>query len=50
MKMMFVIGNDGGGGKEMVRSSGGRSFKRRIGLLERNYENALTCGEVMPHC
>jgi len=24
-----VIGNDGGGGKEMVRSSGGRSFQRR---------------------
>ena len=23
-----MIGNDGGGGKEMVRSSGGRSFKR----------------------
>jgi len=22
-----VIGNDGGGGKEMVRSSGGRSFQ-----------------------
>jgi len=22
-----VIGNDGGGGKEMARSSGGRSFK-----------------------
>ena len=24
-----MIGNDGGGGKEMVRSSGGRSFHRR---------------------
>ena len=24
----LVIGNDGGGGKEMVRSSGGRSFQR----------------------
>ena len=24
-----MIGNDGGGGKEMVRSSGGRSFTRR---------------------
>ena len=23
-----VIGNDGGGGKEMVRSSGGRSFQK----------------------
>jgi len=23
-----VIGNDGGGGEEMVRSSGGRSFQR----------------------
>jgi len=25
----LVIGNDGGGGKEMVRSSGGRPFQRR---------------------
>ena len=25
----LVIGNDGGGGKEMVWSSGGRSFQRR---------------------
>jgi len=25
----LVICNDGGGGKEMVRSSGGRSFQRR---------------------
>ena len=24
-----MIGNDGGGGEEMVRSSGGRSFQRR---------------------
>ena len=24
-----MIGNDGGGGEEMVRSSGGRSFRRR---------------------
>ena len=27
--MMFVICNDDGGGKEKMRSSGGRSFQRR---------------------
>ena len=26
---LTVIGNDGGGGKEMVCSSGGRSFQKR---------------------
>ena len=29
-----VIGNDGGGGKEMVRSSGGRSFQRRGAVMD----------------
>jgi len=29
-----VIGNDGGGGKEMVRSSGGRPFQRRGGVMD----------------
>jgi len=29
-----VIGNDGGGGKEMVRSSGGRSFKSRGAVMD----------------
>ena len=29
-----MIGNDSGGGKEMVRSSGGRSFQRRGAVLE----------------
>ena len=28
-----VIGNDGGGGKEMVRGSGGRSFQRRGAVI-----------------
>ena len=30
----LVIGNDGGGGKEMVRSSGGRSFQRRSAVMD----------------
>src|SRR6218665_1157084 len=30
----LVIGNDGGGGKEMVRSSGGRSFQKRGALMD----------------
>jgi len=29
-----VLGNDGGGGQEMVRSSGGRSFQRRGGVMD----------------
>jgi len=29
MKMMFVICNDDGGGKEKVQISGGSSFQRR---------------------
>ena len=29
-----VIGNDGGGGKEMVRSSGGRSFQSRGAVMD----------------
>jgi len=29
-----VIGNGGGGGKEMVRSSGGRSFQRRGAVMD----------------
>ena len=29
-----VIGNDGDGGKEMVRSSGGRSFQRRSAVMD----------------
>ena len=29
-----VIGNDGGGCKEMVRSSGGRSFQRRGAVMD----------------
>ena len=29
-----VIGNDSGGGKEMVRSSGGRSFHRRGAVMD----------------
>ena len=29
-----MIGNDGGGGKEMVRSSGGRSFQRRGAVMD----------------
>jgi len=29
-----VIGNDGGGGEEMVRSSEGRSFQRRGGVID----------------
>jgi len=28
------IGNDGGGDKEMVRSSGGRSFQRRGAVMD----------------
>jgi len=28
-----VIGNDSGGGEEMVRSSGGRSFQRRGAVI-----------------
>src|SRR6218665_1551818 len=31
----LLIGNDGGGGKEMVRSSGGRSFQRRGAVMDR---------------
>ena len=34
MKICLVIGNDGGGGKEMVRSSGGRSFQRRGAVMD----------------
>ena len=30
----LVIGNDGGGGKEIVRSSGGRSFQRRGAVMD----------------
>jgi len=30
----LVIDNDGGGGKEMVRSSGGRSFQRRGPVMD----------------
>ena len=30
----LVIGNDGGGGKEMVRSSGGRSFQRGGAVMD----------------
>ena len=30
----LVIGNDGGGCKEMVRSSGGRSFQRRGAVMD----------------
>ena len=30
----MMIGNDGGGGKEMVLSSGGRSFQRRGAVLD----------------
>ena len=29
-----MIGNDGGGGKEMVQSSGGRSFQRRGAVMD----------------
>ena len=29
-----VIGNDGGGGKEMVRSLGGRSFQRHGAVMD----------------
>ena len=29
-----MIGNDGGGDKEMVRSSGGRSFQRRGAVMD----------------
>ena len=29
-----MIGNDGGGVKEMVRSSGGRSFQRRGAVMD----------------
>jgi len=29
-----VIGNDGGVGKKMVRSSGGRSFQRRGAVID----------------
>ena len=29
-----MIGNDGSGGEEMVRGSGGRSFKRRDAVLD----------------
>ena len=29
-----MIGNDGGGGEEMVRSSGGRSFQRRGAVID----------------
>ena len=29
-----MIDNDGGGGKEMARSSGGRSFQRRGEVME----------------
>jgi len=29
-----MIDNDGGGGKEMVRSSGGRSFQRRRAVMD----------------
>jgi len=29
-----VIGNDGGGGKEMVWSSGGSSFQRRDAVMD----------------
>ena len=29
-----MIGNDGGVGEEMVRSSGGRSFQRRGALMD----------------
>jgi len=29
-----VIGNDGGGGEEMARSSGGRSFQRRGAVID----------------
>jgi len=29
-----VIGSDGGGGKDMVRSSGGRSFQKRGAVMD----------------
>ncbi len=29
-----MIGNDGGGGEEMVRGSGGRSFQRRGAVMD----------------
>ena len=30
----LMIGYDGGGGTEMVRSSGGRSFQRRCAVMD----------------
>ena len=30
----LVVGNDGGGGNEMVRSLGGRSFQRRGAVMD----------------
>ena len=35
----LMIGNDGGGGKEMVRSSGGRSFQRHLVCYQRAARN-----------
>ena len=32
-----MIGNDSGGGEEMVRGSGGRSFQRRGAVLDNDY-------------
>jgi len=31
---MIVVGNDGDGGKEILRSSDGRSFQRRVAVMD----------------
>ena len=38
-----MIGNDGGGGKEKMRSSGGRSFQRRVSVMD-DEKFAKVCG------
>ena len=47
-----MIGNDGGGGEEMVRSSGGRVIRRRGPNEARERDKAkavLKCGEQTGH-
>jgi len=42
-----MIWNDDGGGKEMVRSSGGRSFQRR-GAVTDGYDEELQMAHYYP--
>ena len=42
-----MIGNDGGGGKEMVRSSGGRSFQRNETVVSETVVSETVVSETV---